>query len=42
MTLKELIDSDSSNAAKTDAQVLAWLNELVTVQNDATKGESSC
>lgn len=37
--LKTLIDSDAGNAAKTDAQVLTWLEETVTIQNDATIGE---
>lgn len=35
-TLKEVIDSDPANAAKTDQQVVDWLNELIVVQYDIT------
>lgn len=38
-TLKTLIDSEPANAAKSDADVLTWLDETVTIQNDATHGE---
>lgn len=31
-TLKTLIESEPANAAKTDAQVLAWLKETIQVQ----------
>lgn len=34
MTLKELIDSEAANATRTDAEVLAWLNESVTAYVD--------
>ena len=36
MSLKELIDSEPLNAARTDQQVLDWLNETVTVKKGIT------
>ena len=37
--LKAIIDSEPSNAGKTDLEILAWLKEVVTIQNDASNGD---
>jgi hypothetical protein len=39
MTLKELIDSEPANAARTDEEVLAWLNESVSVNKTSLSGD---
>jgi hypothetical protein len=39
MTLKELIDSDGANAAKSDADVLAWCLELVSRNKTSLRGD---
>lgn len=35
--LKEVVDSDSANAAKTHANILVWLKEAVRVRNPDTR-----
>ena len=39
MTLKELIDSEAANAARTDQQVLDWLNETVSRNKASLSGD---
>ena len=39
MTLKELIDSEPLNAARTDEEVLAWLNENVNRNKTSLSGD---
>ena len=39
MTLKELIDSEPLNAARTDQEVLDWLNETVSRNKTSLSGD---